>query len=241
MILSSKSDVPGIVDKCIVNDSFGLCTTNGLVKTVNEDRIGYKNQGDSLRICIADGHWGQQAAEVIAEQWLRVDLPQEFSEAVELAKRTERSLYESFGSLNMDESRDFTPEASFVAVKIRGNEVDIVGYGDCRLAIIREGRAYSQLPTKATWLGAFSYLGLRNRIPVETGLILEHWRLVPGDQLILFTDGVDECVYEKPTISMAELAGLAHQEKLSQSVDAVLAKIMACGAEDNASFAIFRA
>jgi serine/threonine protein phosphatase PrpC len=196
-----------------------------------------------VRICIADGHWGNAAAEAVAVYWLyEVDpFPTTHAAAVKLTGQIEEMLYQRFGKPTMDSETDFTPEASFIAVEVREQQAMIVSYGDCRLMVVRNRRPVFNLHMEATWLGAFSRLGLRNRLPVKTGLVFERHFLEAGDRLALFTDGVDECVYEKPTISMTELAKLLGGKNIPTSLEAVLARVAAYGAEDNASLAVYQA
>lgn len=219
-----------------------LGTTTGLVKRTNEDRIGYTSSNGTLRFCVADGHWGDGAADIIAKFWLdeSTDFPEDREQAIKITSEVQSRLFKTFGKPIMDEDKDHTPEASFIAAEIHNGLLRIASYGDCRLLIVNQGSIVYEHNTLPTWLGAFSYLGLRSRLSVSTGLFYTEVKLAPDDTLMLFSDGVDECVYEAPTISNSELAELATNSTLEAAYDAIVNKVLEHGAEDNASIALYK-
>ena len=142
----------------------------------------------------------------------------------------------------MDPEKDFTPETSLLAVEIDSkNQLTILSYGDCRLMVSRKEKIVFQLKTIKTWLGAFSFLGLRNRLSVNKAIIFKRITCKTNDLVWLFTDGIDECVYEKPTISFIWLAKTgSNHSNVKMIIKKVVEEVKRFGAEDNASIAIIK-
>ena len=234
------------VEKILLKNKLVLGTSLGLVKKTNEDQIGYtipKNKPNTVRICVADGHWGSTASKKIIKFWLNENLnfPINRESAITTTQHIEKKLFKSFGKENMNEQTDLTPEGAFTVCEINKlNQLTVVSYGDCRLLIANKQRIKYQLLTQSTWLGAFSSLGLRNRIPVEKALVFETYQLQLEDYLLLFTDGVDECVYNKPTIKPEQLAQLTKKVEPETIFDSIFKQVFLYGAEDNVSLGIFK-
>jgi hypothetical protein len=93
--------------------------------------------------------------------------------------------------------------------------------------MVRRQKIIYSLPTLQTWLGPLSYDGRRGRLPPKTGAIFIQKHFYQSDRIMLFTDGVDECIYQIPTIKHLWLA--------QHSLKAIYGRIFHHGAEDNAS------
>jgi serine/threonine protein phosphatase PrpC len=232
----------GFIEKVELVPHLILGTTVGLVKSINEDRSGCVLDGNSLRICVADGHWGEAAAETIVEHWIKkkMEFPVNRDEALSEAIKIEEKLFKSFGKTNMNPDLDFTPEASFISIQIEENTLKAISYGDSRLLVARNGKVKAQLATKETWLGVFSKLGLRNRISVKQGLVFEEIQLKEADVVLIFTDGIDQCVYEKDTLSSQFLAKQTKTDAVKKIFDSIFDAVFAAGAEDNATLVVLK-
>lgn len=234
------------VEKTIFKDKLIFGTTSGLVKKTNEDRAGYinpKNEPSSFRICLTDGHWGEEASEEIINFWLNQNLvfPKSRENAIATTKQIEKKLLELFGEKDMNAQTDFTPEAAFIVCEIsKSDQLTIISYGDCRLLITNKQKIRYNLPIRSTWLGAFSGLGLRNRLSVENALIFERQQIQLEDYVFLFTDGIDECVYNTPTIPLHMIAKLTKKLELETIFNSIIEQVFVHGAEDNASLVIFK-
>lgn len=221
-------------------------TTLGLKKQENEDVLGFfKNEvSEDIRLCIADGHWGSEMSKLLVDEWLNKSLafPESRDSAITATKNIELSHFEKFGKSEMNSNTDLTPEASFTAIEInKKGKLTIVSYGDCRLLVFRQGKVIYRLKTIPTWLGAFSYLGMRNRLSVAQALIFDSFDLQRDDLVLLYTDGVDECVYETPTLGENDFLDAVQVQSLEGIADELMAKVFSHGAEDNASLIIYRA
>ena len=214
----------------------------GLVKSINEDRSGCVLDGSSLRICVADGHWGEASAEIIVDRWIKKKLvfPTNRVEVLSEVIKIEEKLFKLFGKTNMNPDLEFTPEASFISIQIKKNTLKAISYGDTRLFVARKGKLKTQLATRETWLGAFSKLGLRNRISVREGLVFEEIQLQEADVVLIFTDGIDQCVYEKDTLSSQFLAKQTKTDAVKKIFDSIFDAVFAAGAEDNATLAVLK-
>src|SRR5579883_2215397 len=154
--------------------NLALGTSSGN-KPANEDRIGYLNTEDATRICISDGHWGDEAARTIADYWINREVPFPTSkrQALHAVRQIEQDLFSRTGRPRMDPDNDRPPEASFVAMELGRQVLRIVSYGDCRLVVARFAnevpRPYYRHAELASWLGAFSMLGLRDRVSTRIG------------------------------------------------------------------------
>ena len=78
---------PDFVEKILVSDNFMIASAVGLKKEINEDVVGYYINNDVTRICISDGHWGEEASSIIAKHWLNKELkfPISFERIAELS------------------------------------------------------------------------------------------------------------------------------------------------------------
>ena len=230
------------VEKISVSDNFMIASAIGLKKEINEDVLGYYINNYATRICISDGHWGEEASSIIAKHWLNKELkfPISSAEAKKETSKIETELYNKFGKVDMDENKDLTPEASFIVAEISKDNISIISYGDSRLLIVNNSKITFDQECKNSWLGAFSYLGLRGRLPVETGTVFNTIKLVRGDSIVLFTDGIDQCVYEEDTISFERIAELSNDKNIENAFEKLFKEVFSYGAEDNASLVIFR-
>jgi serine/threonine protein phosphatase PrpC len=230
------------ISKIVVDQHLVLATTTGLVKKTNEDRVGYRKTTLGYRLSICDGHWGDKAAQLAIEEWLNDDaeFPISKEDAIHKTKVLEDKLFSIFGKAKMDSQKDFTPETAFIAVEISGDKLTIISYGDCRLIICANQEIQYQHPTSPTWLGAFSHLGLRDRFGIEESLQYKTVKLADNQKVLMFTDGVDECIYEKPTIGIEVLAELTSLGEPEQILDSIIKSVFDYGAEDNAGLIVFK-
>jgi serine/threonine protein phosphatase PrpC len=218
-------------------------TTSGLKKNTNEDSVAIVTSGESTRIFLADGHWGDAAAITHSQRAEQlVSFPKNKEEAFEFVTMLQNELYKRFYFEGIDENTDFTPETSLLGVEYQpsAKRLSLYNYGDCRLLIIRERQVFYQLPTQPTWLGVFSKLGLRQRQAVNRALLYDQIQLLSGDTVLIFSDGIDECIYQQPTISNQTLIELITLSKSpSDALGTIMEKVFRYGAEDNASLVIF--
>lgn len=223
--------------------NIALATSKGLVKTTNEDAIGIHVFRRKTRICICDGHWGAKAAILAKSGILNTkSFPTNNFKAINLVENIQSRLFKKFGQAKMDPEKDFTPETSLLAMEINSSlELNIFSYGDCRAMITRNGKIRYKHKMHKTWLGVFSFLKLRNRSSAKKATVFKHLVCKPNDQILLFTDGVDECKYEHLTISSLWLAKQSFENSnLETIVNKIFNKIEKLGAEDNASIAIIK-
>lgn len=230
------------IEKNNISSNFIFGTTQGLVKQTNEDCIGCRVGKDQMLVCIADGHWGSETSQLIVRHWLKRKalFPNSLKNAINKTKILENKISKIFGKPQMDPENDFTPEASFVAIKICGDILSVVAYGDCRMLVANKGNIKFCLKITNTWLGAFSHLSLRKRLSIKNAIRFKKIKVVKGDFIFLFTDGVDQCIYEKDTISFDFIAGLSKLTDLNKVFDKLMEEVFTNGAQDNASLAILR-
>lgn len=221
-----------------VGEDLQLFNSLGLVKKVNEDYVLVVRQKDSLLFIIVDGHWGFESSEIILEL-IKKGLPTILDSrevAVELFQRFEKKIFEEMGFKGMDQEKDLTSESSVAIVIIEDDELIAVGYGDCRVHLINE-EITSLVKPKETWLGAFSHLGLRNRTSVERSLDFTKTVIKPGDILLLSTDGLQECIYEKMTISDQRILEISiRNSDLEGFCNGLAVESVKYGAEDNMAY-----
>ena len=214
-----------------------IATRIGLVKAVNEDAIGFRiDDSGCVRMSIADGHWGQEAAKHCVEYWLNSPTDNDSLESME---ELQDGIAKRFAVPVPDAETTRTPEASTLTITVHPDRrMDVVGYGDCRLSVVRDERILYRYDTVATWLGLFSSIGLRDRIPARSGTYAGSVQLAQGDVVLLYTDGVDECIYEKPTLDVESFAKAS--ATAVQIHDKVMNAVFRHGAEDNATLAVYR-
>ena len=215
-------------------------TTVGLKKNTNEDFIEASCTNGVVRFCVCDGHWGHDAAQVVGNFWLGdvLRFPESKEAAISLTKKIEEKLFGMFGYKHMNPEQDFSPETAFISGEVRDGYLTAVSYGDCGLIIVEDGNLLYSALKRQTWLGAFSYLGVRHRISVEEGVVFIKTPLTENTRVCAFTDGIDECIYEKITITHEELANLCTAGDMLSCMQNVMQKVENYGAEDNASLLI---
>lgn len=208
-------------------------STKGLVKKINEDQIRRRNLKDKIIVVLCDGHWGKSAAVFVSNQIVS-NFPQNKNQAQILLENLQARLFENYQKTDLDPELDKPPETSVIAIQFdkKSKELKIFSYGDCRGLICRNEKIINKIKTRKTWLGAFSHLGLRNRLSIKPGLIYKKISLKTGDKVWLFTDGIDECTYETPTIT--------HDWIVKHSKQQILLRVLKHGAEDNASLIILK-
>lgn len=207
-------------------ENLTVLSTPGLVKPENEDVLAVNTVGHETQICLCDGHWGKTAAD-LACSTLISHFPTSRLRALRLLRQIERRLFTS-------SSGNQPPETSVLSVKVdtSSRRLTYMGYGDCRLLVARSDRIIFSLPPVATWLGALSYRSQRGRLPVKTALIYGSIALKEHDTVLLFTDGIDECIYNQPTIP--------HSWLVKHTASQILKRVLSHGAEDNASLIILK-
>jgi serine/threonine protein phosphatase PrpC len=244
MILNPKLPQGEVTKLALVNCQLIAGTTPGLKKSDNEDSLAISKDVESIRIFLADGHWGDKAAISHSQMTEHLEsFPDSKAAAAQLVKSLEQDLYQSYYFPGIDENKDFTPETSLLGIEYRLEEklLSIYNYGDCRLLIIRDNQIFFQLETQPTWLGVFSKLGLRQRQSVDDALLYKQIKLQTGDYVVAFSDGIDECIYQQPTISNETLVNIVTESKTNLiAFDKIMDKVFKYGAEDNASLVIFK-
>lgn len=214
------------------NQNLAYHISIGLKKKVQEDVLFVDEKQDLF--VIADGHWGKEAAEIAVQFISQNPEFQTKENAIEFIKKIELELFQKFGKEEMDKDVDTPPETSILAARIISDTLHLLSYGDCYSYLVRSGEIISLNSQKPTWLGAFSYLGLRNRQSVEQSLEFKEIEIQKGDILLLMTDGITECVYETPTISEEDILKVIQEKTNSkQIVRELVEKAYECGGEDN--------
>jgi serine/threonine protein phosphatase PrpC len=230
----------------LVNDQVlgfkqGIATTIKGIKEFNEDSVMVATRRASTRVCVADGHWGADAAHHSTQFWNELAVfPVDMNHSIVATRELEGTLFKAFGRAGMNEDKDQTPESAFVALELIGVDMRFVSYGDCRMMVIRDKRIIIRNEPQQTWIGAFSFLGLRKRLPIGKALEFQQHQLKRGDILLLFSDGIDECTYEVPTLTDEFFEQVVVAGDLREIHDTIMGAVLRHGAEDNASLVIVR-
>jgi serine/threonine protein phosphatase PrpC len=166
--LFSADDIRTIVIEKELRLQGAWASVTGLRKVSNEDILDcWSTQEQSVRICLCDGHWGNDAAVLARDYFFRSSVfPQNRHEAIESLSFLEGEIDRVCGVPGLDGVHDTTPETSVLLLDISPQKVSIISYGDCRCFVLRKDEHIST-PMTATWLGSFSRRGLRHRLPVE--------------------------------------------------------------------------
>lgn len=117
--------------------------------------------------------------------------------------------------------------------------------GDSRVALVRDGQPIESTTRHSAASAHAGGLGPRSTSPALTrwaspagdggGVTVQCWRLVPGDAVLVTSDGVDDVL---PPWRAAQVIATAHRDECDPA-DMVLAEIDAVGgAVDNATIAV---
>lgn len=227
-------------DETIASNKWIASTMTG-AKVRNEDAVSLRIQGIAMRVCVADGHWGSGAAKRAAIFWSKLpNFPINQKDSIFFVSKLEDILFKAYGKIDMDEDQDLTPESAFVALELVNNSLRFVSYGDCRIMVVRNRQVVVRNQPKQTWIGAFSHLGLRKRLPLSKALEFQQHQLKCGDTILVFSDGVDECVYGVPTMNDEFFLKAIDRRDLQAIREAIISAVIEHGAEDNASLVIVR-
>lgn len=220
-----------------------LSISTGKKKTINEDCIGVIENKTSNTMAILDGHWGIEAAKIGLHHCLSLSskYPKTKSEAQKSIQRLENQLFKIFGNNKMYPNKDFTPETSLLAVNINQNNLFLINFGDCFGFLVRNGSIKMLNKPIATWLGAFSKLKLRQRSSAFESTEFRKIKLHKKDIILLMTDGITECIYEKPTISPQMLLQLCSMGKTPMKICSLITKkALKLGGEDNLACIVYQ-
>jgi serine/threonine protein phosphatase PrpC len=162
-----SSTVLRLVNDQVVSFNHGIASTVTGIKQSNEDSVTVAMRDASTRVCVADGHWGAEAAHLSVQFWSELAVfPVDKKSSLAPTRELECALFKTLGWANMNEERDRTPESAFVALELIGVDMRFVSYGDCRIMVIRDKHIIIRNKPQQTWIGAFSFLGLRRRLPI---------------------------------------------------------------------------
>ncbi len=217
-------------------------TTIWLKKNINEDRIWILKWDRFFRWCLCDGHWGDGAAESVLSQILSTSFsfPRSREEAVSKLEEIEESIFHSFGTPELNGINDTTPETAFVAFEVSGSTIKIFSYWDCRLFLLGK-ISWFHLPTIPSWIGSFSHLWLRWRVPVSNWVFFSEIEIKDNDTILFFSDGIDECIYEKTTLTFPEICSIVISNNSHRaSIETLISRVYQYWAEDNASIWVFQ-
>lgn len=217
-------------------------STKWLKKSLNEDTIWALNCKNKFIACICDWHWWDEASNIVKKFILskKNKFPNNEKQWVVYLKKVEKIIFKKYWKNNLNWVTDITPETSLIWIEINQNRLKILSYWDCRWFIINKD-SIIEIQKNNSWLWSFSYLWLRNRLPVLDNIYFKKFNLEKWDIIILFTDWVDECVYEKPTISIENILKISYQSITNKKIiKSIFNEVFENWAEDNASFMILK-
>jgi serine/threonine protein phosphatase PrpC len=227
---------------CAPSEQLAYFSVGGPTGHEPEDRLTVSLEDSWFRACIADGHWGPEAAQRTVDFWSQQAQPTSRRQAVKKANSLEAQLFRAYGYPGMNADTDRPPEAAFAAIKVADGLLSVTSYGDCRLLVANQGQITYELPTQPTWLGPFSYLRLRHRQSPQRALVFKHMPLLPGDCVALFTDGLDEWNHdEQPCISSEEIATHMDDGSAREIVRSLGNLAFSHNAQDDVSLLVYQA
>jgi hypothetical protein len=196
------------------NISWAFTTTTWLKKEINEDRIFLRQIDNKIYACICDWHWWDEASNIVNNFFIsgKEKFPQNKAESILISKKIEKLIFQQCWNNNLNWIHDITPETSFIAIEIDKKNINIISYWDCRGFILNNKKTRIKIKQINSWIWSFSYLGLRNRLAIEENTFFKQVKIRKNDTIILFSDWIDECIYETPTISINEIYKISLKE-----------------------------
>lgn len=162
----------------------------------NEDALLIRKEGERWLLAVADGHHGQQTSHSLLR--CLYDLPK-------LPRRLGQ-LSLALAALEMAPDNGSGSTLLVAVLNELTGDCWGISYGDSSVMT-----ASSQVVTLRN-IHNQSYLRGPGALAVDLGQPFE-FRLAPGEKLLLFTDGVNECCYRSPERSVGE----AHLQRLVNS------------------------
>ena len=161
----------------------------------NEDGLVVLNEGDLWLLAVADGHLGHQSSHALLDGLAGcTGLPNRLGRLSLLLASAEWLEETSGGSTLL-----------VACVDAKSGQVFGLSFGDSSLVVLNSERARVQNELNDIYLRGGS------PIEVELGRPFQ-FQLQPGERLLLYTDGVNECCYRDPYRSI----GLKHLQQLHQ-------------------------
>jgi len=214
VICGKDYETPNEIHCQVIADSkIGLGISVGTTSKANEDCLGVSMLEDDVLFAIADGHWGREASELAIQR--AMDL---FRSADHLPKENEirARFYALFEQINgelfemaMANPGASAPETTLIVCHLKEIESEKYLYwssfGDSFLFILRGDELIQLNSLNAYWLGMLSRLsessqtrqlvlkslfGESRYVGVADGLETGVEKLLPGDVIMLCTDGL---------------------------------------------------
>lgn len=163
----------------------------GDLEVPNEDGLLVVEQGSKILMAVADGHFGVESSQEILTA---------LAEDLRLIPNSHEELRTSLEALGDRERRSYPSETTLlVAVFDRQAGMGFgVSYGDSSLAVVGPAGYRGADIAKEMKFVSFSepggFAGVHSQ-PFE-------FTAEPGDLVLVFTDGIDECHYHQPETSV---------------------------------------
>ena len=196
----------------------------------NEDALCVIEAGDWAGYAVADAHYGPESSHVLIERlhkiWskIRPTDPAHLAQMIEFLRQGEPVRTESETTL-------------LIAVYDRKRREGFgISFGDSTFAVVSPQRLATAINARD-----HRYVTPAERRSMLGGSVFT-FRTSPGDVLLVFTDGVDECCYRQPERSIqpqhiAAIAAKANYEPLQVVTDLSIAALAGVdgqpGGEDN--------
>ena len=242
----------------------GKATDRGRKRAENEDRLdvfepqdrGQLAQKGSLYI-VADGMGGHEAGAVASDRIVRKIIDEYYYGAPNLGVR--EGLEHAIHVANVETFRLATQKpdwsgmgATVVAAIVRGDEVQVANVGDSRALLFRPGDKPRQLSVDHTYVGELMRegkmtpeealhsprrhqitraLGRRPDVAVE---LAPPERFLPGDALVLCSDGLSDMLSNK------EMEAVVVQFPAQEAANKLVAQANARGGVDNISVIVLK-
>jgi len=156
----------------------------------NEDALCIVDGGDRVVIAAADAHFGHESSHVMID-WLHASFTNTLpTNAVEL-----RATIEGLGHAPDPETDSESTLVVALFDRVAGHGW-VVNYGDSSLVVVTGAGEYRQVNLKDE-----RYVATGDRWPAGS-CSSSAFSADPGDTLLMFTDGVDECHYRHPLTSV---------------------------------------
>lgn len=194
----------------------------------NEDSCGFLLGGIGSIAVVADGHYGRSSAELAVDQILHTGLQEPPPRGVSGQLIWEWLQTQLDGANSRVRAEPSASACAILAVVVQDHMLWWASIGDCRLYHVRGPDSAVCNPLHSV------YLGDAVHVSPEFGEL----ELSAGDQVVLASDGLPECIYGRETLKPSDISSCIRDQSPESAARSLIDAALVGGGEDNVTVVV---